>query len=93
MLQTNAKWFRKNNDRNYITKIIIFCYIIIMENFTSISFCIFILLVSHDQRELNERYIVINMMLNMLIILEENFYINNIQKKQNTNISSNISSK
>lgn len=65
-----------------------------MENFTSISFCIFILLVSQrDQRELNERYIVINMMLNMLIILEENFYINNIQKKQNTNISSNISSK
>lgn len=52
-----------------------------MENFTSISFCIFILLISHDQRELNERYIVINMMLNMLIILEENFYINNIQKK------------
>lgn len=57
-----------------------------MENFTSISFCIFILLVSHDQRELNERYIVINMMLNMLIILEENFYINNIQKKNKIQI-------
>lgn len=46
-----------------------------MENFISVSFRIFISLVTH-QRELNERYIMINMMLNMLIILERNFYIN-----------------